>query len=59
MTINIGPAPTPHRHCLSLNPPVAPDPAIEEITGPIPNPLACLTTGVAQTTYMGTLEIGT
>jgi hypothetical protein len=35
-----------------------PDPAKEEVTGPVPDPITCLTTGVSQTTYIGTLEIG-
>jgi hypothetical protein len=36
-----------------------PDPTKEELTGPTPDPIACLTTGVRQITYAGTLEIGT
>jgi hypothetical protein len=35
-----------------------PDPAKEVIAGPVLNPLACMTTGVSQTTYVGALEIG-
>jgi hypothetical protein len=35
-----------------------PDPAKQEVTGLVLNPIACLTTGVPETTFAGTVEIG-